>query len=112
MNASKSAETGSKYLTPYSSYLMQRVCRNSDTLRAPINRQFNDFYGFMREIKIQKNGFSYGNVNNLEIEQMPEFFFFGAEVVGGGFLGVDLDRDAFDDVEAGLFKGFELVGVV
>ena len=39
--------------------------------------------------------------NKLELvdsQKMSQFFFFRAEVVGGGWLGRDLDRDPLDDL--------------
>lgn len=43
---------------------------------------------------------------------MAELFFLCFEVVGGGFLGLDLDGDAFDDVEAGFFESLKLIRVI
>jgi hypothetical protein len=35
---------------------------------------------------------------------MPHFFLLGFEIMGCGFFGVDLDGNAFDDLESGFLE--------
>ena len=43
---------------------------------------------------------------------MSHFLLFCAEVMGGRFFGVDLDRDSLDDLQAGALQSGQFFGVI
>jgi len=49
---------------------------------------------------------------SFELEQVPELFFFGAQVICGVFGGVDLDRYALHNLQSRLFECLKLQWVI
>ena len=50
--------------------------------------------------------------NKLKIEKVAKFFLFGLKVMSSGFFGLDFYWDTLYDLEAGVFEGLQLVGII
>src|ERR1043165_9253401 len=51
-------------------------------------------------------------LTSLQLEEMPELLFLGAEITGGIFCRINFDRYSFNNLQSGFFKRLELQRII